>query len=291
MTNPFEPSEVVEEVSVSQQQMPPSPPPPVAKKQGNGLGITSLVLAIVGAIAGVIPGFMIIGWILLPIAAILGIVAIVVGRTKGFGIAGLVIGIIGAIASAFVFLTVVGTAIDSAFMEETATIIDSEAIEGEDGSVEEVVDETTTEDAVASDELGTRDNPVPLGTEFETEDWRVVVNSVDLDATALVEETNQFNDAPKEGFKYIMAELTATYIGLDKSSTSDISVAFVGDNGNTYRSFDHNAVAPEPSFGMEELYTDGSFTGNIVFEIPVDATGTLRVEPGFFAQEIFVATN
>lgn len=57
------------------------------KKQKNTLGLVALIVAVVGFIFACIPGALIIGWVLLPIAFILAIVALVLkGKSKTFAL-------------------------------------------------------------------------------------------------------------------------------------------------------------------------------------------------------------
>ena len=79
------------------------------------VGIISLVCAIVGFIFACIPGALIIGWILLPIAFILSLVSLFLkGKKKGTGVAGLIISIVGTLVGVLVFFAVVATAFDDA---------------------------------------------------------------------------------------------------------------------------------------------------------------------------------
>ena len=61
--------------------------------------------------------------------------------------------------------------------------------------------------------------------------------------------------------------------------------------GEVISTWDSFAVAPEPSFGGGELYAGGTSTGNLAFLIPSSADGILRVTPGMFADDVFVATK
>src|SRR5690625_1251453 len=81
-----------------------TPPTP----QKNGIGLAALIVAIVGFLFACIPGALIIGWVLLPVAFILSIVGLTrSGRKKGTSIAAMVISVIGTIVGFVVFATVV----------------------------------------------------------------------------------------------------------------------------------------------------------------------------------------
>lgn len=68
--------------------------------------------------------------------------------------------------------------------------------------------------------VGTRENPVPVGTPANMGDgWTLTVNSVNLDATDLVTAGNMFNDVPPDGSVYVLINITATYAGPDDKAT------------------------------------------------------------------------
>lgn len=111
---------------------PPAPAPmqqPVPVKQGNGFGVTALVLGIVAIVGAWIPFVNVVSMILGGLALIFGIVALVVagkrgGKGKGTGGTGLVLGVL-AIIGAIVMNVVVFNAVkDEADQIEQDTIQD-----------------------------------------------------------------------------------------------------------------------------------------------------------------------
>jgi len=102
----------------SPQLPPPVPPvgaPPVAKKN-NTLALIAMIVAIVGFIFACIPGALIVGWILLPIAFVLSIVSLFLkGDRKWMGIVGLIVAVVGTIVGFIVFFAVVATSFNDAF--------------------------------------------------------------------------------------------------------------------------------------------------------------------------------
>ncbi len=289
---------------------PQSPPPegaPVltspdasAPKAKNTIATVALVTAIVGFIFAVIPGAMIVGWILLPVAFILSIVGLVQsGKPKGRAIAALIVSVVGTIVGIIAFTSLVGSAIDDALSdksevvlpqdEETSGIVDS----GDDTEGSATEEESTEGEATGAAPDGTRANPVPLGSTIRTDDWEVKVISFDADATEDVMKANPYNEEPTSGNIYALIEAEATYVG-DESAHPwiDISFAFVTDSGATILSSDSFVVAPEPRFNdIGELYEGGSGTGYVAIEIPEGESGLLRVSPGWFADDVFVAIN
>ncbi|MCD0446776.1 hypothetical protein LO763_24460 [Glycomyces sp. A-F 0318] len=81
---------------------PPAPAPvaqPMPVKQGNGFGVTALVLGIIGIVLAVIPFLNIVGIVLGVLALIFGVVALATagkrnGKGRGTGGAGLVLGVL-----------------------------------------------------------------------------------------------------------------------------------------------------------------------------------------------------
>lgn len=77
----------------STQTLPPQQP---KKNQSNILGLIALITAVIGFIFACIPGALIIGWILLPVAFILGLVSLFLqGKSKWMGITALILSIVG----------------------------------------------------------------------------------------------------------------------------------------------------------------------------------------------------
>lgn len=258
----------------------------------NSVGIIALITAIVGTIFAVIPGALILGWILLPIAFILSIVSLFRKHQKrGQGIAALIISIVGTIIGIIVFVAVVGSAFDDAFNEETQ--IQAPTQGDEVGEVDLHDDDAAETDGASADE-GTRDNPLSLGTSIEGSDWEVTVNGVDLDATAAVLAENPLNDEPAAGNGFILANLTVKYIGEDPNGdTPWVDVEFVSSSGNSYDSTTTLLVVPDAFDSFETFYEGASSDGNIGIEVPLEdvESGTLRVAPQMFGDPVFFAVH
>jgi len=299
MTTPELPGASSQQTVPHQQpQIPPMPPrfgPPgasgpqeyaKAKKQRNVIGLVALIAAIVGFIFACIPGALIIGWVLLPIAFILAIVSLFLkDKAKGMGITALILSIVGTIVGFTVFFSVVTSSAKDAF-----------------GSGDTKVSAPTAEaagNAPAAEKpaakAGTRENPSPIGSVVESKDWRVVVNSVNLAASDAVVAANRFNDPPAEGSEYILVNYSATYLGDDANGETPgfVSVDYVTADGKTVDRFDHSAVAPEAIDSMNTLYKGGTVTGNIAIHVPTATAdqGVLAVRPGMITDKVFVAVK
>lgn len=273
-------------------QTQPRQQPPKAR---NTVGIIALIAAIVGAIFAVIPGALILGWILLPIAFVLSIVSLFMKNQKrGQGIAALIISIVGTIVGMIVFIGVVGSAFDDAFSDETQ--IQSPTHGDEMQEFEDVtVDEEPAEPVASGDaQEGTRTNPLAIGASISNSEWDVTVNSVDLDATDVILAENTFNEAPADGNVYLMVEVSATYTGTNpEGDTPWVTVEYVSAGGNSFASHDSMVVTPNSFDSLETLYEGASTTGNISIEVPEDeiADGTLKVSPGLFGDPVFFAVQ
>lgn len=264
-------------------QLPPPVPPagdPSAPTKHNTLALIAMIIAIVGFIFACIPGALIVGWILLPIAFVLSIVSLFLkGDRKWMGIVGLIVAIVGTIVGFIVFFAVVATAVDDAF-GSGETNVSQPADEGTDA----VSDADKPADAA---EQGTRDNPYPLTSTISSDDWTVVVNSHTADGAAAVAAGNMFNDEAAAGSHYEIVNYTVTYTGDDKGLAAEVQVHFVTGAGNVLNSYDA-MVSLEDGFGFDELYNGASATGSDAFLVPDGETVLIRVSPGMFADEVFV---
>lgn len=281
-TPPHQPPHTQPGYGAPTQTLPPQPTK--AKKQLNVVGLIAVITAALGFIFACIPGALIVGWILLPIAFVLALVSLFLkDKAKWMGITALIVAIVGTIVGVTVFLAVVSTSFDNALGGGDTTVVEPSDDAGvSDGGAEE--------DPAA--EAGTRENPYPIGSVIESEDWRVVINSVTLDATDAVVSANQFNEPPAEGSEYIIVNSSNTYIGDDPNGQMPafVSVEYVTADGTTVNGLDKLVVAPEPIDTTSTLYTGGTATGNKAFEVPTATAdqGVLAVRPGMLGDKIWV---
>jgi len=296
---------------------PPSQPPHVPgqpphvqdpqsapKKKTNVIGLIALIVGVIGFIFACVPGALIIGWILLPIAFILSLVGLFLPqKTKWSSITALIVSVVGTVVGVLVFLFVIASAVDESFGGSDSSVVDNDA-----SVTDEVADEadgapeasTVEHDQAASSdeavgsmtEAGTRENPSALGSTVVGDEWEVTIVDFTADADEQVLAANMFNEPAAEGSTYVMAEVDVTYLGEGSSDPFLLDIAYVTDSGNVIESYDTMAVAPEPALtDIGEMYTDASGTGNIVFEVPEEDAGLLRVAPGMIADDVFVSTE
>lgn len=258
-------------------------PGAVGPKKLNVLALIAAIVALVGFIFACMPGALIVGWILLPIAFVLSIVSLFLkGDKKWLGIVGLILSIIGTIVGVIVFLGVIASSVDASFGGGDTTVTQPNDSDGDD---EPDADEPADNPVTA--ERGTRENPFPIGSEISNSDWSVVVNAVNPDGNAIVSEANQFNEAAPAGSHYEIVTYTITYKGADSASSSEVSVDVVTSAGNVVNSFDSLVVLSD-EFGFEELFAGASVTGSQAFLVPDGEAIVVRVSPGYFADEVFI---
>jgi hypothetical protein len=250
------------------------PVPPAPAKQGNTIGLIALIVGVVGFVFACIPGALVVGWVLLPIALILGIVGVCQsGKSKGTSIAAIIVSIVGTVVGVVVFTVVVGNAFSDAFKKSdlSAPTAASQA--------------DSTSQASSSSEHGSRENPFPIGNPVESKEWQITLGAP-REAGAAIAAENQFNDPPKPGMEFWIVPVTATYTG-DKTGNLAIGirVKFVGSDNVTYD--DSCGVIPDPLSDVGDLYKGGTAKGNVCVAVPAGANGlwsvaTLFGDPAFF---------
>lgn len=249
---------------------PPTPPAP-AEKQKNTVGRIALITAIVGFIFACIPGALIVGWVLLPVAFILGIVGLVQsGKAKGTSIGAIVVAVIGTIVGFTVFLTVVSDAVDDAFSGSDLVVSEPESGQGTAGG---------------SSSDGSRDNPLQIGQTVTNKDWTISLGQP-REASAEVSAENPFNADPKPGMEYWIVPVTATYNGdTTGSPIFEVTVKFVGVDNKTYS--DSCGVIPDDINRVDELYPGGVAEANTCIAVPAGADGLWAVSTGFTGNPSF----
>jgi len=281
-------------------QMPPAPPagghpgtpgtPGTPERKKNTVGLIAVITAVLGFVFACIPGALIVGWILLPISFILGIVGLfMAGKRKGTSIAAVIIAIIGTIVGFVVFFSVVSDAVDDAFGGGDVSV----STPADSGAANAGAGDSGSDSSGAADE-GTRKNPYPLGSTITDGDWQVTVNSVTLNADDAVAAENSFNDAAPAGSQYLLANVTVTYTGSSPQGESPYSTfSYVTVDGNTVNTWDFSAVIPDELDSTSPLYDGASTTGNVEFVVPsaTAAQGTLAVQVTPFGDKIFVAVS
>ena len=288
-------------MSYPPQSNPPQPYPPQGqvpapmqqapaplKKGRNTVGIVALAMAVIGFIFACVPGALIVGWILLPISFIIGLVGLFrKGEALWPAVTAVIVSVVGTIVGVMVFLMVLSNVVDDAV--NSASAVTASVAPGGKSS------DAGGSGSADSSQGKTRENPYPLGTEISSKDWKVVINSVTFDANAAVAAANQLNDPPADGKEYVLINYTATYIGNDPAGDTPafVTVDFVTADGVTIDGADSIAVAPDAIDTLTTLYNGASVSGNVVRAVPSAnaQNGVLAVSPGLVADKVFVAVK
>lgn len=260
-----------------------TPPPPLPR---NVIGNIAMVLALVGTIFSCVPSLMLLGWLMLPTALILGIIGVVqIRKSHTTSIVAIILSIVGAIIAVIVVLaTFIGVAMQQGNLSEDSNWSDTNSWDTSSGS------SSTTNTEPGS----TRDNPLPLGSTVSSKTWNVTVNSVNLNAAEALAEPDLFNEPPAEGETYIMVNITATYTGNDpQGDTPWAHIKFVSAEGRSFDRFSKFLVPPDYFDSSQQLYTGASTTGNIALAVKDTdpSTGVLAVEADILDDAVFVAVK
>ncbi|WP_432559625.1 DUF4352 domain-containing protein [Granulicoccus sp. GXG6511] len=264
---------------------------PTPVRARNVIAIVAFVVAVAGFVFAVWEGAYILGWVLLPIGFILALVALFQReQPKRMAVAALIIAVVGTVAGAIAFMSSAARAFDDAFSggEVTAAPVAPVAPVAPDGGGAGDGEPAAEPAGGEQSAHGTRANPYPTGTALSNEEWQVTVNSVDLDANAKIAAENPFNDEPDAGYTFALVNLTVTYLGDESGTPAEVDVKYVTSAGNVISTYDKSVVGPD-ELGYAELYTGASATGNVALHIPKDDSGVLRVSPGMFGKDVFVA--
>lgn len=140
-------------------------------------------------------------------------------------------------------------------------------------------------DIDATDTGATRAGPAPLGTTVVSEEWEITLLEVlrGADAAQRITEANQFNEAAPEGQEYLLARVSARYLGDgDPDAAAGIDQNTFKVTGASNVIYDRpSVVAPEPALDAY-LFPGGQVEGWVVVQAPAGEAGlTLVYEPLF----------
>jgi hypothetical protein len=125
--------------------------------------------------------------------------------------------------------------------------------------------------AAQSPVLGSREQPIPLGTGqgiAVSDGWSYGVVSVTQNATSQVLAKNQFNKPPVAGQQFFIARISATYAGaVSHSFGASFRLRAVGATAVSYSIFQNGCgVIPDP-ISDNEVFTSGTVVGNVCWAI------------------------
>lgn len=129
----------------------------------------------------------------------------------------------------------------------------------------------------ATGSMGTRDNPVPIGTAADVGGgWTVTVLDVIPNGTDQVLAENQFNDPPAEGRQFFMVTISATYTGANSSTfNSAVSLSAVGASNVAYETFEDRCGVIPNDLPSTEVFGGGTITGNVCWSVRTDDVASL----------------
>lgn len=258
--------------------------PAEAPKGRNAVGIIALIAAILGIILSCVKGALILSWILLPIAFILGLIGLFAkDKKKGMAIAAIALSILGTFIAVIMFIAVIGSSINEATGGDT-TVSNNADGESADGAAANL--------AFDDGEGSSRENPLPIGTTVENDNWALTVNSVNLNGDEIVAASNEFNEPAGEGQKYIIVNVSITMKADDPAGQMPMgTVEYVTADGRTVNTFDTIVVLENGFDNTSTLYQGGTATGDLAFAVPGDTAnqGVLAVRPDMLAGKEFIA--
>ncbi|PZN07641.1 MAG: hypothetical protein DIU69_11315 [Bacillota bacterium] len=128
-------------------------------------------------------------------------------------------------------------------------------------------------------ELGSWENPVPIGREFQLKSWwRLTVLDITEDAWPQIREADPANKPPVPGRQYVMARIRATYIG-DKLGNSrwpgELHFGYEGFDGVSYGRWEPEGkgscgTIPDDLLAHGALRPGETVEGNVCWAVPKD---------------------
>ena len=140
--------------------------------------------------------------------------------------------------------------------------------------------------------LGSRQNPVPLGTtvEIKNEDpmdhWEVTVVSATPNATKIVLDENPYNDPPEDEKQFFIVTVKAKYLGPDSTQfDGSFRLRALGDSGVVYTTFEDSCGVIPNELPDPELFTNGTVEGAECWQIATGDADSLvmLLEPALFS--------
>lgn len=166
----------------------------------------------------------------------------------------------------------------SAASEES---VSEEPVSSKASSPEESSSEESESEETAEPEIGTRKNPVPLSTEFQTAVSPIfggegiaafTVSEVvrGQDAEDMIAEANMYNDPAPDGMEYVLAYVTVTFLK-DQSGEDDplrVNYYYFEGVSSDYAVQDRGSVVlPEPKLDTQ-IYEGATDSGWVLVAVP-----------------------
>jgi hypothetical protein len=148
----------------------------------------------------------------------------------------------------------------------------------EEATTASTAPETTTTEA---SEIGTRENPIALGTVQRVGGWNLRVLSFTENANDLVAAANQFNEPPPPGEQFVLTMIEATYDGEDESQSLlfQIGFAYLGDSNVQVDVLSGTScgVVGGDEAAYTEVFRGGTIQVPICFSLTPEDAATIRL--------------
>ena len=138
---------------------------------------------------------------------------------------------------------------------------------------------------------GARTNPTPIGTGVDVgEGWTLAVTGPASDITDAVLGENQFNEPPRDGFRFVGVPVRMEYGGASSSNAFAITISAVGNTNLQYA--EECGVIPGELDAFTDVFAGGVVEGQVCFVVPVEDLGSTTVYAGAFLEDyVFVASQ
>ncbi len=121
-----------------------------------------------------------------------------------------------------------------------------------------------------------------IGTPVVAGDWEVTIHSWNGDADAAVLEASGGTDVPEDGKQFAVMNVTMKYNGTETGDNAAVQILYVPDNAGVaaglWEAF--GTTPGENKLTYETLTPGGEVTGDALYLIDVDTTGTFEIYAG-----------
>jgi hypothetical protein len=244
-----------------------------AKRGPDVLALSALIIGGLALLGSFIPVVNYFTGFFAFVGLVLGVIAIFLkGRRKTLAIVASGVSLLALILSIVFSITysrVIFEGIDS--LESNYPTSTSVPVEPDDDPAGEPA--TGVQGAPSAGDVGSRENPAPLGSSIELAQlgeptWQVTVGAPTLNADAAVAAENSFSDTARAGTSFALLPITATYLGAETAFAASVQVGFEAADGTMYNEHDVIAVAPGAIDSISELDPGASVSGNVAIAIP-----------------------
>lgn len=173
------------------------------------------------------------------------------------------------------------------FVSAAAVLLGSAAcspINGKSTTIRPTSMETFEADPEA--QIGSRNNPLPIGKYAVVNDWKIRVLSVNRDALKTVKALDPYSVSPDSNERFVLVNLQATFIGNESGEpNSDLRFKIVGSRGNT---FSKNCGYSTNTFDSNgETFKGATIEGSLCFTVDTNQIthATISVQGDYYSNE------